>query len=162
MSESFGLVVLIFGVGLLVVVLLAIRAARIAKARRMALAAWASREGWGYSAEDSRWVDYFEDSPFGLGHNRSAKNVITGTHRDREFVAFDYCYYTTETSSNGNGGTTSREVAHPYAVVALQTGVVFPPLSVSPEGFFSRMAGRLTGTDIELESEDFNRAFTVK
>jgi hypothetical protein len=34
-------------------------------------------------------------------------------------------------------------------------------LSVSPEGVFGRLWGRLTNTDIELEWEDFNRAFTV-
>lgn len=161
MNGQFGLVGLLFVLLLVIIVFAAVAAARRAKARREAFAATASSRGWGYSAEDPRWVDYFEGSPFGLGHNRSAKNVLTGRHGDRDFVAFDYCYYTTETSTDSQGRTTRREVSHPYAVVGLQTGVVFPPLTVEPEGFFSRIAGRITGRDIELESEDFNRAFTV-
>ena len=36
-----------------------------------------------------------------------------------------------------------------------------PPLRVDPENFLDRVVGRLTGNDIDLESEDFNRAFTV-
>src|SRR5205085_3018749 len=38
---------------------------------------------------------------------------------------------------------------------------ILPALSVTPEGMFSRFFGRLTNSDIELESEDFNRAFRV-
>lgn len=162
MSGGFGLFVVIFVVFIALVVVAAIVQAKRARERRAAIMAHAASRGWGYSEADERWVDYFADTPFGLGHNRSAKNVLTGQFRGRDFVAFDYRYYTTETSTDSQGRSSSREVAHPHAVVAIQTGVVFPPLSVSPEGFFSRMAGRLTGTDIELESEDFNRAFTVK
>ncbi|MDP9823148.1 hypothetical protein J2S59_002957 [Nocardioides massiliensis] len=32
---------------------------------------------------------------------------------------------------------------------------------MTPENFFGRFVGRITNRDIELESEDFNRAFTV-
>ena len=40
-------------------------------------------------------------------------------------------------------------------------GVSLPSLTVDPEGFFDRLVSGLTGGDIDLESEDFNRAFTV-
>ena len=36
-----------------------------------------------------------------------------------------------------------------------------PPLRVDPEDFLDRFVGRITGNDIDLESEEFNRAFTV-
>jgi hypothetical protein len=36
-------------------------------------------------------------------------------------------------------------------------GVPMPPLSVDPENFLDRFVGRITGQDIDLESEDFNR-----
>jgi len=36
-----------------------------------------------------------------------------------------------------------------------------PPLSVDPENFMDRFVGRLSGNDIDMESEDFNRSFTV-
>jgi hypothetical protein len=46
-------------------------------------------------------------------------------------------------------------------VVVVNIGVVMPALSVAPEGMISRLIGRLTNSDIELESEEFNRAFRV-
>lgn len=147
-------------VGLLVVVGAAYYSWYAAKKRREAFAALAAAKGWTYVERDDRWVEAFEDSPFGTGHRRSAKNVVSGSFDQRPFVSFDYTYYTTEVSSNGKT-TTTREVAHPFGVVALDIGVALPALSVEPEGMFGRMIGRLTGHDIELESEEFNRAFTV-
>ncbi len=158
---GFGLILLLFMAGLGLVITLAVLSAKRAKARRAELASWAAQNSLGYREEDPRWIDQFASAPFGQGHNRSAQNVITGKRGGREVAAFDYRYYTTETSTDSEGRTTHREVPHPHAVVAMQTGVVFPQLSVTPEGFFSRVAGRLTSRDIELESEDFNRAFTV-
>ncbi len=40
-------------------------------------------------------------------------------------------------------------------------GVSLPTLTVDPENFLERFVGRLTNSDIDLELEDFNRAFTV-
>ena len=40
-------------------------------------------------------------------------------------------------------------------------GVSLPSLRVDPENFIERVVGRITDNDIDLESEDFNRAFTV-
>ena len=72
-------------------------------------------------------------------------------------VAFDYQYTTTSGTGEDRKSTT-----HNWSVLAVSLGVVMPDLSVQPEGMFGRMVGRLTNTDIELESEDFNRAFTVR
>lgn len=132
-----------------------------AKKRREALAGLAAARGWTYAERDDQYVDRFSGAPFGLGHRRRAENVLTGNHDGRSFVAFDYCYYTTETSTDAQGHTRTREQAHPYSVIALNLGAAVPELSVTPEGFFGRMVGRLTNSDIELESEVFNRAFTV-
>jgi hypothetical protein len=129
-----------------------------AKQRREAMAALAAERGWTYTARDDRRNDQFLGAPFGLGHSRRSTNVLTGEHDGRPFVAFDYVYYTTESSAGGKG---RRQVPHPFYVVALDMGASFPPLEVSPENFLERFVGRLTDRDIELESEDFNRAFTV-
>lgn len=134
-----------------------------AKKRREALQAYAASKGLAYTRRDNRWVHQFSGSPFGLGHSREATNVLDGPYDGRRMVAFDYVYYTTETSSSGNGGTSTHEEAHRFGVVALAVGGAdgVPDLHVYPEGFFGRAIGHLTGHDIELESEDFNRAFTV-
>ena len=87
--------------------------------------------------------------------------MLTGTFDGRPFVSLDYVYYTTETSTDSEGRTTRREVSHLYGVTGLDVGTALPPLEVTPEGMIGRFIGRLTNRDIELESEDFNRAFTV-
>lgn len=132
-----------------------------AKKRREELAALAAARGWTYAASDDRYVDRWSGAPFGEGHDRRAENVLTGVHDSRPFVAFDYRYSTTSTSTDAQGRTSTHTEVHNFSVIALQVAVTLPDLAVSPEGFLSRMVGRLTGKDIEFESEEFNRAFTV-
>lgn len=156
-----GLVILLVGLVIVVIVVAAVMSAIAAKKRREGIAALAAQRGWTYAERDDRWCDAFQDSPFGLGHNRKATNVLTGQFDGRPFVSFDYVYFTTETSTDSEGRTTTRQVSHPYGVAGLDMGAAFPALEVTPEGMFGRLVGRLTNRDIELESEDFNRAFTV-
>jgi len=132
-----------------------------AKKRREAFAAAAAQRGWTYTARDDSWAERFDGAPFGQGHGREVRNILQGTHDGRSFVAFDYVYRTTETSTGANGQMTSHEDSHDYSIVAVSTRTVLPHLRVTPEGMFGRLVGRMTGRDIELESEVFNRAFTV-
>lgn len=134
---------------------------RAAKQRREALAALAAQRGWAYTQRDDSWAERFDGAPFGLGHNRQAANILQGTHDRRGFVAFDFVYHTTETTTGPNNTTSSREQSHAYSIIAVSTVATFPHLRVSPEGMVKRFFGRLTDSDIELESEEFNRAFTV-
>jgi hypothetical protein len=153
--------VLILVGGLALVVVVAVLGYLSAKRRREEFAAFAAQHGWTWTERDDSWAERFDDDPFGNGHDRQATNVLTGGYDGRPFVAFDYRYSTTETSTSSNGSTTIRTVHHPFSVVAIDTGAAFPDLRVSPEGFVGRLVGRLLNSDIELESEDFNRAFTV-
>jgi hypothetical protein len=154
-------IVLIFVAGLCLVALVAFLAHLAEKRRREQMGAYAATRGWTWTERDDRWCDRFDGAPFGLGHNRQARNVLEGTHDGRGFVAFDYVYYTTEHSTDSQGRSQSREVSHSYSVIGLEVGADVPPLQVTPEGFFSRAVARLLNRDIELESEEFNRAFTV-
>lgn len=128
-----------------------------AKKRREALATFAASRGWRYATHDGSLVDRFQGTPFGRGSSRSAYNVVYGEHDGRPMVAFDYRYTTTSGSGKDRKSTT-----HHWSVLAMSMGAVMPDLSVEPEGAFGRFIGRLTNTDIEMESEDFNRAFTVR
>jgi hypothetical protein len=132
-----------------------------ARKRREAFAATAARHEWSYTERDDSWTTRFQGAPFGQGDDRRAENILQGSYEGRPFVAFDYRYSTTSTTTDGQGHTQTHTEVHPYSIVAMGVGAVFPALSVSPEGFFGRLVGRLTNKDIELESEDFNRAFTV-
>jgi hypothetical protein len=127
-----------------------------AKKRREALLAFAASRGWTYVQEEPRLVGRFSGPPFGAGFGRRAYNVLYGKHDGRDLVSFDYEYKTQ--TSNGKQTTTT---VHRFSVLGLSMGVVMRPLSVDPENFLDRFVGRLTGNDIDMESEEFNRTFTV-
>lgn len=152
-------VLLVVGIG--VVVLVGVLAFLAEKKRREMLQGVAAVRGWQYTQRDDAWAQHFEGAPFGHGHNRQAHNILRGAHDGREFVGFDFVYHTTQTSTDAQGRTSSREVSHWYSVLALRAADGLPRLEVNPEGFFGRALGKLTNRDIELESEEFNRAFTV-
>ncbi len=127
-----------------------------AKKRREALMAFAASRGWTYLPQDESLVERFSGAPFGHGSSRRARNVLRGTHDGRPVVAFDYQY----TTSSGSGKD-RRTTTHHYSVVVMNIGAVVPRLAVSPQSMVSGFFGRVFNTDIELESEDFNRAFVV-
>jgi hypothetical protein len=127
-----------------------------AKRRREEVASYALSRGWRYEAYQPLLVDRFQGAPFGLGHSRSAGNAVYGQHDGRDFVSFDYEYKTTSGS-----GKQRRTTTHTFSVLALSMGASLPTLTVDPENFLERFVGRLTNSDIDLELEDFNRAFTV-
>jgi hypothetical protein len=83
--------------------------------------------------------------------------VLLGSYDGRHMVAFDYEYKTTSGS-----GKDRRTTTHRYSVLALHAGAVFPGLQVTPQNILTGFFGRLTNSDIELESEDFNREFLVR
>ncbi len=125
--------------------------------RTQALAAFAAAQGWTYVDEARGFVNRWSGDPFGDGDHRRTDNAIRGLYDGLEMIAFEYSYQTQSTDSDGKRSTTT----HRYSVVALLTQTALPGLGISPEGGISRMFGRLFNTDIQLESEEFNRAFTV-
>jgi hypothetical protein len=125
--------------------------------RGQALMAFAASQGWTYVDEVPELEARWDGDPFGKGDRRQTDNAIRGSYQGFDLAAFEYSYETHTTDSKGQRSTTT----HRYSVVALLTGSPLPGLSVSPEGGISRMFGRLFNTDIQLESEEFNRAFTV-
>ena len=141
---------------LLVVGLLAYLSYLAEKRRREALAAFAARRGWSYRRDAPELVDRFDGAPFGRGFGRSARNAISGTHLDRPFTTFDYRY-----KERQGTGEDSQVVTRRFCLTVVELGVWTPGLVVDPENFLKRFAGRVFNSDIELESEDFNRAFRV-
>ncbi len=149
-------VALIFAAFLALAVAVIVFSYLAAKKRREAMAAYAAGRGWRFEAEQPLLVDRFTGPPFGLGFGRRAYNALYGNHEGRDLVSFDYEYKTQTT----NGKQTTTQV-HRFSVLGLSMGIHMPPLSVDPENFLERFVGRLTGNDIDLESEEFNRAFLV-
>ncbi|MDQ3052622.1 MAG: DUF3137 domain-containing protein [Actinomycetota bacterium] len=128
-----------------------------AKTRRGAIRSVAATMGFSYVAEDPAVLDQFAalGAPFDLGFDRRATNVLVGNWDGRPAIAWDYSY---KTRSSGKNNST---VPHDLGIVCILTELVMPHLMVAPEWFLSRAIGKLANTDVLLESEDFNRAFTV-
>ena len=125
--------------------------------RRELLVQWAAANNWSFAASDEAWCSRWQGDPFGTGDHRRARNVLTGQWKGRPFASFDYSYQTH--SSDGKGGTNTE--THSFAVSAVSLPTYLPRLQVTPENLLSRLGNALGLSDIELESEDFNRAFRV-
>ena len=129
------------------------------QARIASLMSLARSKGWQFSANDpfglpGRW----RGTPFDQGYDRRAANVVTGEHNGHPLVAFDYSYKEDSRDSEGRTSTTT----YCFGIVALGMPCALPELHVGPEGVFSRLGKVMGMQDIELESEDFNRAFRVR
>jgi hypothetical protein len=107
---------------------------------------------------DDGWCTRWQGPPFGEGDHRQARNVISGQWKSATFVAFDYSYQTH--SGDGRGGRTTT--THRCGVVSVGLPTYLPQLQVTPENLLTRLGNVLGLDDIELESEDFNRAFRVE
>jgi len=127
--------------------------------RRSLLVEWAAANNWTFEARDDQWCARWQGAPFTEGDHRRACNVLAGQWKGKPFVSFDYTYETH--SSDGKGGRSTT--THHYAVSSVQLPTYLPRLQVTPENLLSRLGSAVgISPDIELESEDFNRAFRVQ
>jgi hypothetical protein len=157
-------VVLLFAAGVVLLLAVGVIGYVLEQKRRDRLMQWCVNRGWSYLGEDPSLVGRWTGAPFGQGERRRARNVIhgsvaSGAEKGRPFTAFDYSYETYTTDSKGNRTTST----HRFGVYAVALPAYLPTLQVTREGAFRRLAGAMgLMRDIELESEDFNRAFSVR
>jgi hypothetical protein len=126
--------------------------------RQRQLAALAHGHGLDFSIDDP--FDTLGE-PFSLlqrGDGRGVENVLWGEWQGLELRAFDYWYYEESTDQKGH---TSRSYSR-FDCVLTSIDARCPSLQISEENLFTRLADALTFRDIEFESEEFNRRFTVK
>jgi hypothetical protein len=126
--------------------------------RQRAFGALARGHGLDFSIEDPFGT---LGEPFALlqrGDGRGVENVVWGTWQGLEIRAFDYWYYDESTDSKGH---TSRSYSR-YDCVLARIDAACPPLQISEENVITRLADALSFRDIEFESQEFNRRFTVK
>ncbi len=145
-------------VGIAAIGLIAYISAEQAKKRRALLLAFASGQGWTLVERDDRWAEHFRGAPFDEGDSKEARNILQGSFRERSMLAFDYSYETHSTDSKGHRSTST----HRYSVAVLQLPGWLPTVELVPEGVFGRLGTALGRQDIELESEEFNRAYRVR
>ena len=128
--------------------------------RRAQFTAFAAAQGWSFTPHDPNGLAHrWNNHPFGRGDSQKASNVFTGKTRDgRDLLAFDYKYTETSTDSKGNRSKTTYR----FAVCVIRIPCPMPGLHVGKENLFTRIGSFVGMTDIEFESDDFNRAFRVK
>lgn len=149
---------LLFLVGVVVVAALAVYRYVADSKRRERLFAEATLRGWTYTSEMPELVDRWVGTPFGHGESRHARDVISGSWQDREFVAFTYSFKTSSRT-----GSDRRSTTHRFGVAVLALPAFLPSLEVTPEGFMQRALDAVgLDDDLEMESEEFNRSFRVR
>jgi hypothetical protein len=151
-------VMVLLALGVVVVVVIAVVGFHLEQKRRDRVLAYALGRAWRYDGEDPSLVDAWPGEPFGEGDNRRARSVLSGQESGRQFVAFDYSYQTHTNTSKGRRTTTHR-----YAVCVVPLPMALGVVSVLPENLLTRAAGAAgMASDIDLESEAFNRRFRVR
>jgi hypothetical protein len=154
------IVVLVIGL----VIVLVIFSVLQAKKRREDLARLAGQLGFRFDASDPIDIPR-RYSGFGVlatGHNQQAYNVLQGRSGHFSLKAFDFVYHTTQTDTDAQGHSTTREVSHYLSAVLADAGVAFKPLLIRPENFFDKIAAAFGFEDIDFESAEFSRKFYVQ
>ena len=127
--------------------------------RREAVHVFAMQHGLTYSAADPFGLDRSYDFHlFDMGEGRGCENVLAGEWQGMPVQEADYWYYTESTDSNGH---TTRSYQH-FSVIVVGLSAVLPNVRVERENALTRLADHMGMSDIEFESEDFNRRFNVK
>lgn len=131
-----------------------------ARKRREAMFELAQKLNLGFDpGEDREIADRFNFlKQLAQGENRYATNVLSGSYRQNEILAFDYHYETHSTDAKGNRTTQH----HWFSFFILMLPVTFPELTVRRENLFTRIAEVFGYQDIKFESAEFSRTFNVR
>lgn len=161
---------ILFVIGIVVlVILIAVLSAMAERKRRAAFLALSMQLGL-----DCRFDDHSIDNRYPFlddlekGDNRYASITLFGTYKDYTVELFEYHYETHTTDSKGR-----RQTQHHYSHHAVLDGghheseehqakVWFPELRIYPENFLSRIGQAFGYQDIDFESIEFSRSFTVR
>ncbi len=127
--------------------------------RRQVLADVAASHGLRHSAVDPFGCTRVAFPLFRKGDGRVAENVVW---RDREdglpIRAFDFSYYTERHDEAGNVVRSSKH----FSCVMAQLDGAWPELSITKEGILEKALDLVGFSDIQLESEAFNRQFALR
>lgn len=102
------------------------------------------------------------------GSKRKATISLSGTYSDYSVEAFEFHYETYSTDSKGNR-TTQHHYTNHYVLEGgdhgskeNETRFRYPELKIYPENFLSRIGQALGFEDIDFESIEFSKSFTVR
>jgi hypothetical protein len=130
-----------------------------AKKRREAFQALARKLGMRYIRRDRGIANRYSFlNKLAQGSNRYAFNILEGQFRGHPVHAFDYHYETYSTDSKGR----RRTHHHYFSFFILHHQHYFPELRIYPETFLSKIGQMIGYGDIDFESIEFSKAFTVR
>lgn len=128
-------------------------------ARQKAMATTAERSGLQYSPGDLFGSTKVAFPLFRAGDGRSTENVMWRDDRNgRPVRAFDYSYYTEHRDSEGR---ITKRWQHFSCAMGRHNGL-WPTIRIGRERALDKVVQRIGLRDIELESEEFNRAFVIQ
>lgn len=131
-----------------------------AKKRREAFQALAAELGFSFRPDK----DYSFARRFGFlehmddGSKRYAFNILSGQIDGQEANIFDYHYETYSRDSKGQRST----YHHYFSIFTLSLPRTFPELNITREGFFAKIGQALGFDDIDFESVEFSKRYSVK
>jgi len=130
------------------------------KKRREALMALAMELGFVFRPEKDfnfarryGFLNHMDD-----GSRRYAFNRLSGQLDGQQAQIFDYHYETYSRDSKGR----RRTHHHYFSIFTLSLPAAFPELFITREGFFSKIGQALGFDDIDFESVEFSKRYSVK
>ena len=143
--------------GIAILILVAYLNWRLRKKRREAWASLATSLGCAFSPRVVLGNPFLTSPQDPLSRDPSQRtyNVMHGVYKGHQLRCFDYRY-----SAVGNEGEDSRKSFFLTCLV-VQAPIPFPPLSLRPEGFRDHLRHAIGIEDINFESDEFNRKFSV-
>lgn len=141
----------------LVVVLMSVAQNRHEK-RVKELSEWAEQRGWRYDEERADLVDHFVGKPFvKQASGPKAQHVLSGTHRGRRVLGYEYRY----TTSSYNG-TTTTSTTHIFRIVAVAVPNSTPVLEVREEHLGHKLLEIVGVHDLQLGHSLFDETFKIE
>jgi hypothetical protein len=104
---------------------------------------------WTFTPDSPDLARRWRGTPFGVGPERRAAEVFTGSHRGHHFAAFTYLYLPQPGAR-----------VQAFSVYTLSTGHLVPTIEFTPAGG-EPPPPELGGQRVEFASADFNSAWTV-
>jgi|FLOH01.1.fsa_nt_gi hypothetical protein len=125
------------------------------KRRREEFGQWAAAHGWKYNhqRDPSIRLRYGFLDRLQVGHSRMGYSLLTGPWQGFRAAAFTFRYTT---------GSGKNQQTHHFCVALLHLEQDFEELRIYPENMLSRFGQSFGFEDIDFESLEFSRAFTVR
>lgn len=114
---------------------------------------FALQYGWDYARHAVGYATRFSGYPFGVGTKRRQENLISGVFGERRCATFTH-HFEHRTSDDSS-------IEQDFQITLTELDIPLPRLDLVPESFGSRAWQFLGGSDIDLESAAFNRAWRV-